>query len=112
MRGVKKVLILFVLLTHIIIPLQGCSDESVTAHMDKAAEEIKKREAGEMTIEDELGPLNLELSEDRYKARELVVRNINRIKKQHEQKLEDESGETAEKERIKKSIKTWMERVE
>lgn len=112
MRGVNKALILFVLLTHITIPLQGCSDESVTAHMDKAEEEIRKREAGEMTIEEELRPLNLELSQDRYTARALVVRNVNRIKKQHEKKLEDESGETAEKERIKKSIKAWMERVE
>lgn len=69
-------------------------------------------EAGELTIEDELKPLNLDVSQDRHKARELVVRNVNRIKRRHEKKLEDESGETAEKERTKKSIKAWMDRVE
>jgi len=109
----KKGLILPVLVIPLFFLLHGCSNEgSVTSEMKKTEEIIRKMEAGELTIEDELGPLNLKLPEDRYKARELVVRNVTRDKEIHEKKLEDESGETAEKERIKESIKKWMERVE
>ena len=113
MEIMKRGLILAVLVIPLIFLSNGCSNEgSVTAEMQKNEETIRKMKAGELTIEDELGPLNLKLPQDRYKARELVVRNVNRDKKKHEKKLEDESGETAEKERIKESIKKWMERVE